>query len=543
MEFLSLLCHLFIIGLTAALPLYTGGTYWKLGDTKYTLFRNMAVFCLGVWLVISAWEGLRRLVLRRVRNGGGTGNPNGGEAYLKEPQIAAGSGKRLSTVDIWMLCYGGAVILSALFSRYRATAWFGYNEWYMGALSQILFVGIYFFVSRCYDRKQYSLLTGEAAFFVVLVLGMCHRLGLDPLGLLKGFNTDSWEYSHMLSTIGNINWFCGYCSVFAAFSAAAYLKGRSRFRRSAAYIVSCLGLTLLMVQGSDIGIVLVAVCLFVCMVLGIRDAGLFRRTIALGTGVSLLLPLYGWATKIIGLSARAAIPPDGFSRMLADWQGWWVLAAAGFSLYMGLGRLQQDEGKRRLVRRIALGIVVLLALAGVAGVLTFSLRGSFEGGWGNGRGALWALTLQGFRQGGLLQKLFGVGPDCFAEYMYAVFSQGDIPSLGGRWSGTVFANAHNEWMNHLLNLGVAGTVSYLGIFVSAGRRYRRYLPGVLALILYGTVSLTGFQQVLSTPFLFLALGLSERNEVLTWGNPSGSRGRNKDSLNVCAVDAAEEEKL
>lgn len=44
MEFLSLLCHLFIIGLSAALPLYTGGTYWKLGDTKYVLFRNLAVF-------------------------------------------------------------------------------------------------------------------------------------------------------------------------------------------------------------------------------------------------------------------------------------------------------------------------------------------------------------------------------------------------------------------------------------------------------------------------------------------------------------------
>ena len=99
-------------------------------------------------------------------------------------------------------------------------------------------------------------------------------------------------------------------------------------------------------------------------------------------------------------------------------KGWWVLAAAGLSLYIGLGRLLRDPGKKRLLRRIAMSIVAILALAGVAGVLAFSLRGSFEGGWGNGRGALWVLTLQGFRQGGFLQKLFGVGPDCFAEYIY-----------------------------------------------------------------------------------------------------------------------------
>lgn len=501
MEFLSLLCHLFIIGLTAALPLYTGGTYWKLGDTKYTLFRNMAVFCLGIWLAASVWEGTRRLVLRRGRRGG--------EAGL--PQAAAGDRRRLSSVDGWMLGYGGAVILSALFSRYKATAWFGYNEWYMGALSQILFVGIYFFVSRCYDKKQYSLLTGEAAFFAVLVLGMCHRLGMDPLGLLQGFGTDSWEYSHMLSTIGNINWFCGYCSVFSAFSVAACVKGESRRKRLAAYVVSVMALTLLMIQGSDIGIVLVAVCLFVCLVLGVRDAGIFRRTVALGTGVSLLLPLYGLLTRLLGPSAREAIPPDGFSRMLADWQGWWLLAVSGAALYVALGRLMRREGKRPAVRCIAAGAVVLLALTGVAGVLVFSLRGSFEAGWGNGRGALWALTLQGFLQGDFLQRLLGVGPDCFAEYIYAAFARGALPELGGRWAGTVFANAHNEWINHLLNLGVAGTVCYLGIFVSAARRYRRYLPGLLALVLYGTVSLTGFQQVLSTPFLFLALGLSERN--------------------------------
>ena len=511
MEFLSLLCHLFIIGLSAVLPLYTGGTYWKLGDTKYILFRNLACFCLGVWLAVSICENIRRLVLSR-------GKPDRDSVCL-----------RFSAVDVWMLCYGAAVVLSALLSRYKATAWFGYNEWYMGALSQLLFVGIYFFVSRCYDGKQHSLLLGGAALLAVFVLGMCHRLGVDPSGLMNGFDIKAWEYSHMLSTIGNINWFCGYCSVALVFPVAAYLKSGSRWRRSAAYIISILGLTLLMIQGSDIGIVLVAVCLFVCMILGIRDGRILRGTVALGTGTAFLLPIYGLLTRLLGESAREAIPVDGFSRALADWQGWWLLGIAGAGLYVGIGRLQCAEGKEQILRRIAVGIVVLLALTGAAGILVFALLGSFEGGWGNGRGALWSITLQAFWQNDVLQKLFGVGPDCFAEYIYSAVAGGKLPVLEGRWAGTVFANAHNEWLNHLLNLGVAGVVCYLGIFVSGLGRYRRYLPGLLALVLYGTVSLTGFQQVLSTPLLFLTLGIAERYSRLPKSN----------SFSACAAEGEE----
>lgn len=498
MEFLSLLCHLLVIGLSAALPLYTGGTYWKLGDTKYMLFRNLAVFCLGIWLAVSICEIVRGLISRR--------RPAAAE------EGGSGSRRKLSSMDVWVLCYGAAAVLSAVLSPYKETAWRGYSEWYMGALSQLLFVGIYFFVSRHFDGKQYSLLLGGAALFVVFGLGFCHRLGMDPSGLMKGFDPRSWEYDHMLSTIGNINWFCGYCSVALAFPAAAFLKAEKRWLRWGAYVISIAGLTLLMIQGSDIGIILVAVCLFVCMLAGIHDGRVFRGTVALVTGTAVLLAAYGFLRRLLGERAWEAVPDDGFARALANWQGWWLLGAAGLGLYVLLGRMLRSRKNEQLLGRIAAGAAVLTALAAVAGVLLFALRGSFDGGWGNGRGALWQVSLQGFWRGDFLQKLFGAGPDCFAEYIYSVFS-GDLPGLSGRWAGTVFANAHNEWLNHLVNLGLTGTICYLGIFLRGLARYRRYLPGILALILYGTVSLTGFQQVLSTPLLFMILGIAENRHV------------------------------
>lgn len=514
MEFLSLLCHLLIIGLSAAVPLYTGGTYWKLGDTKYILFRNLAVFCLGIWLAVGICEALRRLFFRRrpvddslfeSRQQEASDSAAGAAAGRRESRKCPG----LSAMDVWMLCYGAAVVLSALFSQYKETAWHGYSEWYMGALSQLLFIGIYFFISRHYDGKQYSLLLGGAALFAVFGLGICHRLGVDPAGLLEGFDLRSWEYDHMLSTIGNINWFCGYCSVALALPAAAFLKAESRLLQGGAYIVSIMGLTLLMIQGSDIGIILVAECFCVCMLAGIYDGRILRKTVALEMGTAFLLAFYGLLRKLLGERAWEAVPDDGFARALAGWQGWWLLGALGFGLYMVLGRVLRGKKNERILKRIAAGAIALVALAGVAGALFFTLRGSFEGGWGNGRGALWSLSLRGFWQGGFWQKLFGAGPDCFAEYIYSVYTAETLPGLSGRWAGTVFANAHNEWLNHLVNLGLTGTICYLGIFLTGLGRYRRYLPGFLALVLYGTASLTGFQQVLSTPLLFMVLGIAE----------------------------------
>ena len=73
----------------------------------------------------------------------------------------------------------------------------------------------------------------------------------------------------------------------------------------------------------------------------------------------------------------------------------------------------------------------------------------------------------------------------------------------------MYANAHNEWLNHLVNLGIMGTGCYLGIFASGVWRYRRCKAGILALCMYGTASLTCFQQCMSTPLLFMVLGICE----------------------------------
>lgn len=487
MEFLNLLCNLYIIGLTAALPLYTQGTYSQLGDTKYLLFRNLSALCLGLWLVGAAVEGLRRV----------------GERKRALPTLSA--------MDICVLSYGGTAILSALLSDYGKTAWLGYMEWYMGALSQLLFVGIYFFVSRCYDGKRYPVVLGITAFFLTVIFGMLHRLGIDPLGLMRDFNTGDWTYSHMFSTVGNINWFCGYCSVALALPVAGCLKGKDKRVRCLLYPVAVCGLFLLFIQGSDIGVILTAMCLLVCLLWGIRDGAVFERTLLLAAGLFFMIPAYGMLASFLGEGAVAALPADSIGWGVIRAKLWWAAGAAALCLWLLLRSLarRSHASAQKTVRCVSAGAPLLALLLGVAFFLARQPSGEM---WGSGRGALWRIALQGFERNGWLRRLVGVGPDCFAEYIYSVFSGDALSFQEGRWAGSIYANAHNEWLNHLVNLGIMGTGCYIGIFVTGAIRYRKYLSGVLALTLYGVASLTGFQQCLSTPLLFLALGMCERNE-------------------------------
>ena len=479
-DFESMLCKLYIIFLMAVLSLYTGGTYWKLGDTKYMLFRNVTLICLGAWLAVSLIGGVLSLLggIRRA--------------------------PRLSAMDLCMLAYGGTVLVSALCSPFARVPWLGYPEWYMGALSQCMFVGIYFFMSRACDGSRIPVYAGEAALALVFLIGFANRMGFDPAKLMLPFTSRSWEYSHMISTIGNINWFCGFCSVMLGFPVAGYLRGRRKAEVLPHYIVSVMGLALLCIQGSDAGPLIAAVCIGVSLLYGLKDKKIFQRGLALASGMCLVMAVYAKIVTLLGEEAMAAVPADGigFSRMA--WNGWWALGAGFLILAVMFGKCSRSMARKAGLALMLTGCLAVAVLAGV-----YALRMPKGDGWGSGRGGLWRFAWQGFVQGGFRQKLVGAGPDCFANYIYSTLPATQLTPTEGFWTGTVYANAHNEWLNTLVTLGAVGLIAFAGLFIVSIRRYRKLYLGMLVIAMYGVNSLISFQQVLSTPLLFMVLGLCE----------------------------------
>lgn len=523
-EFSGMLCNLYIVALTLLLPLYTRGTYVMLGDDKYGLFRSVSLLCLGLWAVAALAEAIDRWA-RRLRTylGHGPAEQKPSEASLGRRVGLPGTD--FSVMDICVLLYGLMTVVSALCSDYGTMAWMGYQDWHMGAISQLLFVGIYFFVSRAYQGNGWSIYLWETAFFVVMILGFCSRFGFDPLGLLEGFNPEDWEYSHLISTLGNINWSCGYCAVALAMPVAGYLRGSALIKRRLLYVVSVSGLLFLCVQGSDTGPVLAAVCLGVCLLWSRRNVEYFRRTLLLASGVAFGLPCYSTFVKLLGERALKAQPADGVGINVFGWGGWWLAGAILAGLSILLGEIQSRHGsalgrkvrgsvpeaieKKAAVKGLWLGMVLVAAAFAVSGGVWYLSRLAGSEGWISGRGALWRLSWQGFLRGSWKQKLLGAGPDCFAEYIYSTFAPSELPVVEGHWAQAIFANAHNHWLNHLVNIGLLGLACAIGIFAVSLMQYRRYLPGMLTLAMYGINSLVSFQQVLSTPLFFLMLGICE----------------------------------
>lgn len=469
-ELLDILCSIYMICLLVLLPLYTNGTYYLFGDTKYYLFRDISYICLGIWLLL---EGV--FLVRQ----------------------------KCSIVDICVLSYGACNIVSALLSSFKDIAWIGYADWHMGAITQLLLVGIYFLVSRTYVQNAMIIYMGEAAFLGVTLIALMNRLGLDPLGLYVGFTPLAWEYSHMLSTIGNINWFCGYYSVMLALPMAGYIYSHKRRKQIFLYIVSALGMLLLCVQGSDSGPILAVAGLGIAMLMSVKHPDRFGKVLILAATVIMGLPVMG--SLITLLKTQAATPIDGDIYNIMCWEGWWLIGAFLWLICLWFYRM-----KSQVQKAIAKTMVIMGVLIGAVGVLLplLNLAQLSQAGWGSGRGALWGLAWKGFAQGDWKQKLFGAGPDCFAEYLIAC---GLTPMVetDGHWSNAIYANAHNEWLTHLVNIGILGMLAYLGVFLCSLKRYRGMLLGVLVLGMYGVHSLVSFQQVLNTPFFFLMLGLCE----------------------------------
>ena len=80
----------------------------------------------------------------------------------------------------------------------------------------------------------------------------------------------------------------------------------------------------------------------------------------------------------------------------------------------------------------------------------------------------------------------------------------------------MLACAHNEWLNTLVNMGVAGFVTYIGIFLTALWRFCKKseeCPELMALAMsvmcYMGHNFFCYQQIVCTPVIFILIGVGE----------------------------------
>lgn len=498
-EFLKTVCQIYMAAVLVVLPLYyiPGNGYYKLGDSKYFFYRNISLICIGIYLVVQMTTVARSCRMANNRQ-------------MREAVEKSAVWCREHSVVTAVCLYGFCALLSALCSPYGSTAWTGEKEWYMGAVMICLMVGGFLLAADYGGQCMRILYLGEAVAVTVALIGLLQKLGYDPLGLLKGYVVGDWEYTHMLSTLGNNNWLSGYYSVMLPLSLSLFCKAAEEGRRVASFLFgggNALMLMLLLLQGSDGGVIVACVTLWICFWSSRKKNGLWEPLLVLLSGVCVGMLLWGKGMQSLG--TYDILLQDGIARKMVVWQGWFPLAVVCL-LFCGIYYTLPEKKKRALQIGALCGS--LLLAAGVIIWYILKLQDSNFAEWGNRRGMLWQMAWQGFCRGDLKQKILGAGPDCFAGYLEQVLPGGTVLFDKGYFAGSIFTNAHNEWLTTLINLGVTGTVAYAAVFLTALRKYRGNSMANMLLLVYGMHSLISFQQVLNAPFFFLLLGVCEAGQ-------------------------------
>ena len=483
-------------------PFYLENGYQEIGNVKYFFFRKVSLVTVFLMLCVTA----AIFLLRR--------NKHSISTFYKQ----------LSITDWFVYGYLVLVLLSYICTPFREEAFLGAEGWYMGLVSQLLFVCIYFLFSRYFkwnEKMLYAMLIGSG---LVFGLGILNRYSVYPIG--PDGQMDK-RMTIFISTLGNINWFCGYWAVFCSFGAAFYWTSRRGWQRVAAGIYVITAFWAGVVQGSSSAYLALAGIFLFLFCLSFRENQAMYRFLEIGI-------LFMFSCQ----AARALRYVPGFEINYESTPGL-VLTDTNLTLYLGfvigvfyllfyylakqknveIARYKKIRGAVVLfVLMTAVGFIVLLVLntclpEGISGISDVSFL-VFCDSWANYRGATWTDGVLAYLHMTPLQKLIGAGPDCFAGYLYTT------PGLAERayeqFGSSRLTNAHNEWLTILVNQGILGLICYIGIFLSAFLSFIKksdkqpilYLCAA-AILAYTVHNMVSFQQVLNAPFVFIVLGVGE----------------------------------
>lgn len=436
---------------------------------------------------------------------------------------------KMSVTDGCVLAYlilSGVSVISGGF--YEDALW-GFNGWNMGFMSQLGFVLLYFFVSRFGKHYRLILAVLLASACIVYGIGILHRLLIDPIGFYDGLTNN--QKSMFLSTLGQASWYGSFLAVTLPIGMGVFLYTDRKVLKISGGVFTAVGFCTLVTQNSDSAYFGLAGALIIFFMISSVDQARLCRF--MGT-LTLLFASGKIMYFLMQIHPNPRFEPDFVTRLMWTSGVTWVLLVvcllATIMLYakgMKGGPREYPEAVVRRLRQI-IPITVIAAIVGVILVIILQTRGAlpkiisdrlsnisyfnWNDKWGNGRGRIWSFSVKMFSEADLKHKLFGVGPDCFHSYVVAHYSE----EQALYWGGKQLTNAHNEWLSNLINVGILGTASYLGIYVTAARRFFRehrqniLLAGIAASCMsYLCYNFFCYQQVLCTPFIFLLMGVGE----------------------------------
>ena len=508
----------YILLLFCIYPFYLENGYFNIGEAKMHFFFRVS---LAAFLVLAILYVI--ILIIKIRE-----KVQNGQAYLIDWE-------QISAVDLLMLLYATAVFLSYAFSINKEEALWGAKGWYMGLVLQLLLCALYFLISRLWRGSIKILYPVMAATAVVFLLGICNRFSFYPI-VIEGAQPD------FISTLGNINWFCGFLSVVAPLGVGYFVVGQDIGLGKRVWFGAYAFITFMVgfAQGSDSIFLWYGAVFFLLLWIAAEDWEYLKRWFEL---------LFLWAVAAGTVRGLRAVTVDKYNYDISGACGYFVnsnisvwIAVVAVIGYLCLCMKEKKESVdadeislqqagqgdvigKKLRKGLALSAVLFFILWVIFSVVNTMigvpfLEGNtlftFDENWGHGRGVTLWTGARTFWEQPLLRKLIGAGPDCFAAAAYEIPEVASV--LREHFGSARLTNAHNECVTVLVNTGILGVCSYVGLlitcvfrYVKTGRECKDALFYVFALSVAGYFihNMVSFAQVLNMPFLFIIIGMAE----------------------------------
>lgn len=483
----NLIISFYLFVMLGFFPLYYRYQYANMGDEKYKIFLYASSVCVVVSFLLSVWR-------------------------MKDI--------RIYSLDTAVILYFCSVVISFLLTDFKEFAWKGADGWFMGLLSQILFVAVYFLIAKTWTYRPWVLILLGVSSVIAFAIAILHRFDIDLLNIYG----DISEYYKILflSTMGQSSWYSGFlCTIFPV-GLYLFFMEKEKKKRTLAGIYSVIAMMSLVTQNTDSAFLALFAVMMVLFYLSFD--GKMKEFFEVLILVLASFCFMGICQKVF---AERMIPLDTMSLFMSQSAWIWIALVAVIGIYVLLKK--KDSLQTPLPGKIfwvvltttitAVLLVILFIIANTCGLLQniFGFQSTnnyllFDNYWGNGRGFAWKFAVTTFGELPFIQKLFGVGPDCFSAYAASVPEY--LERMKGFWGNLVLTNVHNEYLTKLYTLGIIGLVAYITMLVTGvttfikSRHKNSLLPAfALCIVSYMTHNIFCYEQVCCTPFFYILIGI------------------------------------
>lgn len=391
-----------------------------------------------------------------------------------------------------------------------------------GLILILFYVLVYFMITRLYRFAEYVFIGLACSCGAVYLLTVLNGFYIDPLNMFANFQTQQNVFMEFFATIGNKNMLSTFiCVTLPVIFTMSVVTKRLLYR--VIYLIStAFGTMALIIGDSDSGLLGVTVFLAVFLVVFVRKPAMLKYyflalTVMLGSVK--LLRLFSFiledSYKKLGALPSAIL----FSKPL------YFAIAVSAAVTVILFIISKNKPGLTLPKAvpIALGSIFGLAVLGCAGAFVYfsfidttTPLGDYEGmlrfgpKWGTHRGIMWIRAFDIFNGADFIHKLFGYGPDTFYCVYEPYFTE--LQEYGNSSTDA----AHNEYINYLVTIGIAGLASYLAFVGGAlvrGFKSAKNDPVVLAfaaaVVCYLVQATVNIAVPISTPLFIIFVSLCE----------------------------------